>query len=79
MPTKRERNGTPSQVDLLRFTCVNMRRRGGLRQKVLMAILSNEAFPQNFKFLRSAILRPSKFHISAKNYLIDLKVAPYES
>ena len=35
--------------------------------------MSNEAFSQNVEFLGSAILRQSKFHISANNELIDLR------
>ena len=50
-------------------------RRDGLGQKVPMAILSNEAFSQNLELLGSAILRQSKFHISAKKYSIDLTLS----
>ena len=39
-------------------------------QKVSMAILSNEVFPQKVEFLGSAILRQSNFHMSAKPILL---------
>ena len=51
----------------------------GSDQKVPMAILSDEVFFQNFEFLRSAIFRQSKLHISAKNYPIDLRLVFNES
>ena len=49
-----------------------MMRGEGLGQKIPIAILSNDAFSQNFEFLGSTIFRQSKSHISAKNYPIDL-------
>ena len=44
-----------------------------------MVILSNEAFSQNFELLGRAILRQSKFHILAQNYLMDLRLVLNES
>ena len=54
-------------------------RRDGSGQQVPMAVLGNEAFSQSFELLQSAILRQSKFHISAKNCPIDLRLILNES
>ena len=48
-------------------------------QKVPMAILSNEAFCQNFELWGSAILGQFKVYISAKDDPIDLRLAVKES
>ena len=56
-----------------------MTHRGRAGQNVPMANLSNEAFSENLEFLGVAILRQSKFHISAKNYPTDLRLVLKES